>query len=142
MNRITLVTLGVADLPASKAFYERLGWVAADSPPSVAFFRMGRLNFGLYGLDDLAREMGRTADALGRGASSLSVNFDTTDAVDAAFDAARAAGATALRAPAPVEWGGHTSYWSDPDGHVWEYAHNPFWPLDADGWLDPDTDGV
>ena len=137
MNRITLITLGVDDLAASKAFYEGLGWVAADSPPTVAFFPMGRLSFGLYPRADLAREMGRDPDVLGRGASSLSINFPSETAVDDAFAAAVAGGATPLREPSRVEWGGYTAYWSDPDGHVWEYAHNPFWTLDEDGWLVP-----
>lgn len=135
MNRITLITLGVEDLAAAKAFYEGLGWVAAESPPTVAFFRMGRLNFGLYPRVELAREMGRDPDALGCGASSLSINFPSEAAVDEAFADAVARGATPLRRPSPVEWGGYTSYWSDPDGHVWEYGHNPFWPLDENGWL-------
>ena len=140
MNRITLITLGVADLAASKAFYEALGWVASDGPPSVVFFAMGRLNFGLFGREGLAAEQGRDAAALGTGASSLSVNFADRAAVDDAFADALTAGAAPLRTPSPVEWGGYTSYWADPDGHVWEYAHNPFWALDEDGWLAPGQD--
>ena len=135
MNRITLVTLGVRDLAASRAFYEALGWQADPSPPTVVFFRMRGFAFGLYGLDDLAAEQGRGADGLGRGASSLSVNMRDRAEVDGLFAEALAAGATSLRAPSEVHWGGYTSYWADPDGHVWEYAHNPFWSLDDDGWL-------
>ena len=135
MNRITLITLGVADLARSTGFYVRLGWTPEDGPPSVAFFGMRGFYFGLYGLEALAEEQGRTADALGRGASSLSVNFPDRAAVDAAYADATEAGAQPLRPPGEVHWSGYTSYWSDPDGHVWEYAHNPFWPLDKDGWI-------
>lgn len=129
------ITLGVGDLDASKAFYARLGWRPEEGPPGVAFYDCGTFRFGLYGLDDLAREQGRAAADLGRGAMTLAVNWPDADAVDAAFAAALEAGAVAIAAPATMDWGGRSSCWADPDGHVWEYAHNPFWPLDAQGRL-------
>ena len=134
-NRITLITLGVKDVAASRAFYERLGMTALESPPSVAFFDFGTFRFGLFGHDALAAEQGRDPDELGRGAMTLAVNWGTADAVDTAFQIALDAGGKVVKRPANMEWGGYSSYWADPDGHVWEYAFNPDWPLDSDGWI-------
>ncbi len=108
-NRLNLITLGVADLAASKAFYKRLGLVAEDAPPSVAFFAMGGFKLGLFGLDALAQELGRPVSELGRGAMTLSVNWPSEVEVDAAFDAAITAGARAVSRPAKMEWGGYSS---------------------------------
>ena len=136
-DRINLVTLGVRDVAAARAFYERLGFCAEDSPPGVAFFDLGGMKLGLFGRDDLAAEQGRPAEDLGCGATTLAVNWNSTSEVDAAYARAIEAGATALARPVKMEWGGYSSYWADPDGHVWEYAHNPFWTLDAKGRLAP-----
>jgi uncharacterized protein len=134
-QRITLITLGVADLAASRAFYARLGWVDHGSQPGVAFYQMHGAVLGLFGRDDLAKDQGRKGVTLGTGAITLAQNFATEAEVDAAFAAALQAGGTALKAPEKVFWGGYSGYWADPDGHVWELAMNPFWPLAADGSL-------
>lgn len=134
-QRVTLITLGVADLAASKAFYGRLGWQEHGQLPGVAFYQMQGAVLALFGLADLAADQGRAGAALGTGAVTLAQNFATVDAVDAAFAQALAAGATALKPPETAEWGGYSGYWADPDGHVWEVAMNPFWPLAADGSL-------
>lgn len=135
-QRVTLITLGVADLAAARAFYARLGWIEhGQSQPSVAFFQMHGAVLGLFGRDDLAADQGRAGAALGTGAVTLAQNFTTEAEVDAAFSAALAAGGTALKAPEKVFWGGYSGYWADPDGHVWEVAMNPFWPLASDGSL-------
>lgn len=135
-QRVTLITLGVADLAAARAFYARLGWVEhSDSQPGVAFFQMHGQALALFGRDDLAADQGRAGTTLGTGAVTLAQNFTTEAEVDAAFAAALAAGATTLKAPEKVFWGGYSGYWADPDGHVWEVAMNPFWPLNADGSL-------
>jgi hypothetical protein len=135
-QRVTLITLGVADLAAARAFYARLGWIEhGQSQPSVAFFQMHGAVLGLFGRNDLAADQGRAGAALGTGAVTLAQNFTTEAEVDAAFSAALAAGGTALKAPEKVFWGGYSGYWADPDGHVWEVAMNPFWPLAADGSL-------
>ncbi|MEH6774971.1 MAG: VOC family protein, partial [Cereibacter changlensis] len=89
----------------------------------------------LFGLADLAADQGRAGATLGMGAVTLAQNFATEAEVDAAFTQALAAGATALKVPEKVFWGGYSGYWADPDGHVWEVAMNPFWPLAADGSL-------
>lgn len=133
--RVTLITLGVADLAASRAFYARLGWQERDSNDSVAFYQMHGMALGLFGLADLAKDQGRPGATLGMGAVTLAQNFVTEAEVDAAYAAALAAGGTAMKAPEKVFWGGYSGYWSDPDGHVWEVAMNPFWALADDGTL-------
>ncbi len=139
-QRVTLITLGVADLAASEAFYARLGWVKHSGTPGVAFYQMHGAALGLFGVEALAADQGRAGATLGTGAITLAQNFATEAEVDAAFATALAAGGKALKAPEKVFWGGYSGYWSDPDGHVWEVAMNPFWPLAADGslWL-PDA---
>ncbi len=135
-QRVTLITLGVADLPASRSFYARLGWQEhGESQEGVAFYQLNGLALALFGLADLAADQGRAGAALGTGAITLAQNFLTEAEVDAAFEAALAAGATALKRPEKVFWGGYSGYWADPDGHVWEVAMNPYWPLGADGSL-------
>ncbi len=135
-QRITLITLGVADLAAARAFYARLGWQEhGESQPSVAFFQLHGQALALFGRDALAADQGRPGTPLGTGAITLAQNFATEAGVDEAFTAALAAGGTALKAPEKVFWGGYSGYWADPDGHVWEVAMNPFWPLAPDGTL-------
>jgi uncharacterized protein len=135
-QRVTLTTLGVADLDAARAFYARLGWTEhGASQPSVAFYQMHGAVLALFGRADLAADQGRPGVALGTGAVALAQNFATEAEVDAAYAAALAAGGTALKAPEKVFWGGYSGYWADPDGHVWEVAMNPFWPLADDGSL-------
>jgi len=133
--RISLVTLGVEDLARSKAFYAALGWEPAEEAEGAAFYRLDGMALGLFGRAALAEDQGRPGAALGTGAMTLAQNFPDRGAVDAAFARAEAAGASVLKLPEPVFWGGYSGYWADPDGHVWEMAHNPFWPLDADGRL-------
>jgi uncharacterized protein len=134
-QRVTLITLGVADLAASRAFYRRLGWVAHSGTEGVSFYQMNGCVLGLFGRNNLAADQGRPGADLGTGAVTLAQNFTTEAEVDAAYNAALAAGGTALKAPEKVFWGGYSGYWADPDGHVWEVAMNPFWPLNADGSL-------
>lgn len=135
-QRVTLITLGVADLAASRAFYARLGWVEhGDSQEGVAFFQLNGAALALFGAADLAADQGRPGAALGTGAITLAQNFASEAEVDAAYQAALAAGGKPLKAPEKVFWGGFSGYWADPDGHVWEVAMNPFWPLSADGGL-------
>lgn len=134
-QRVTLITLGVADLARAKAFYAALGWRPAQQAEGVAFYQLNGLALGLFGLADLAADQGRPAAALGTGAVTLAQNFATEAEVDAAFAAALDAGATGLKPPEKVVWGGYSGYWADPDGHVWEIAMNPFWPLGEDGSL-------
>jgi len=135
-ERITLITLGVTDMARSRAFYAALGWqIHPESQEKVTFYQANGFAFGLFGLEDLARDQGRPDAALGSGAMTLAQNFATMPEVDAAYAQALAAGATPLKAPEKVFWGGYSGYFADPDGHVWELAMNPFWPLNDDGSL-------
>lgn len=141
-QRVTLITLGVADLEKAKAFYARLGWRESGSQEGVAFYQMLGAVLALFGKTDLAADQGRPGAALGTGAMTLAQNFVTEPDVDAAWEAALSAGATPLKKPQKVFWGGYSGYYADPDGHVWEIAMNPFWPLQPDGSLTlPDAAG-
>lgn len=134
-QRISLVTLGVADLDRARAFYDGLGWQPAELIEGMICYQLHGQALMLFDRDALVADQGRTGAALGTGAITLAQNFESRDDVDAAYTAALAAGASALKRPEPVFWGGYSGYFADPDGHVWEVAHNPFWPLSADGSL-------
>jgi uncharacterized glyoxalase superfamily protein PhnB len=132
---ITLVTLGVADLDRARAFYAALGWEAAEMGEGVVFIQLAGQVLALFGIDDLAKDQGRQRLEPGSGALTLARNFATEAEVDAAFELAISAGGQVLKRPEKVFWGGYSGYFADPDGHVWELAMNPFWPLSADGTL-------
>lgn len=136
---ISLVTLGVRDVPASTRFYESLGFGLSPSSVEgeVSFFRTSGGLLGLYGEADLAadaRAEPRTTQGF-RGVT-VSINVDSPASVDSALAAAAAAGATIPQPGHAAEWGGYTGYFADPDGHLWEVAHNPFWTLGPDGLPD------
>lgn len=134
-QRVTLITLGVRDLDRAKAFYGSLGWRPAREVEGTAFYQLHGQALALFGLDDLAEDQGRPGAGLGTGAATLAQNFRSEEAVDAAFARAESAGAEVLKRPVATSWGGYSGYWADPDGHVWELAFNPFWPLGEDGTL-------
>lgn len=131
--RLSLVTLAVQDVARSRRFYEALGWRASSaSQEGVAFFDCGGIVLALYSREALAADTGRAVPPSGP-AVTLARNVAAPDDVEPAVDAMLAAGATLLRAPARAEWGGIVAYLADPDGHVWEIAHNPYWPFDPEG---------
>ncbi|WP_296431385.1 VOC family protein [Yoonia sp.] len=134
-QRVTLITLGVADLGRAKAFYAALGWTPAADEGEVVFYQMNGMVLGFFGLEPLAKDQGRPDAKLGTGAMTLAQNFTTDAQVDAAYALALRAGATPLKAPEKVFWGGYSGYYADPDGHVWEVAQNPFWDVSPDGSL-------
>lgn len=134
-QRVTLITLGARDLARARAFYEALGWTPTRPQEGVVFYQMHGAVLALFGLADLAEDQGRAGATLGTGAMTLAQNFTTEAEVDAAFALALSAGATSLKKPQKVFWGGYSGYYADPDGHVWEVAMNPFWPLAPDGSL-------
>ena len=136
-NRITLITLGVSDLARARSFYETLGWQLDEATDDMAFYALDGAKFGLYSLSKLAEDLNRPAETLGTGAMALAQNFSTREEVDTAFARALAAGAKAIQHPQSVFWGGYSGSFTDPDGHLWEYAMNPFWKLDGDGHLMP-----
>lgn len=127
-QRVHLITLGVDDPSASAAFYEALGWTRVDSPDGVIAFDLFGATLGLYPRADLARDMGRDLPR-GSGSMTLSCNVREKSEVAEVIDAARAAGATILRDPHDIFWGGHIAYFTDPDEHIWEVAWNPHAPL-------------
>ncbi len=135
-ERVTLITLGVADLARSRGFYQAWGWrTHPASMPELVLFQLNGCALSLFAREALAADQGRAGQALGTGALTLAQNFPSEADVDACYALGLRAGATALKPPQKVFWGGYSSYLSDPDGHVWELAHNPFWPLAADGTL-------
>ncbi len=129
---LSLVTLAVDDVAKARAFYERLGWRAsADSRDGVAFFDCGGSVLSLYGRRDLEGDCGRD---VGRpGGMTLALNVEDAAAVAGAAQAFVDAGGTLVREPLTAHWGGTIAFVADPDGHLWEIAHNPFWPLDGRG---------
>ena len=134
--RVSLVTLAVRDVPRSTAFYEALGWPLspASVPGEVSFFNTAGGLLGIWGHDQLAADAGLPAGPppAYRGAV-YSVNLESPADVDALLARAVEAGAMLSRAAAKTEWGGYNGYFLDPDGHLWEVAHNPDWPLGEDG---------
>jgi hypothetical protein len=135
MNRVTFITLAVADLARARAYYEALGWEAESAMDEVAFYAMRGQKLGLFTLEGLAKETGRSVDDLKTGAMTLAQNQPSPEAVDAAFAHAVACGASPVTEPFKTDWGGYSSYVADPDGHLWEFACNPFSPLDEDGHI-------
>jgi predicted lactoylglutathione lyase len=132
-QRLSLVTLGVADLARARAFYERLGWVTRAEPEDdVVFFQTAGMIVGLWNRDRLAEDSG-VADGGGWGGVTLALNVRSPGEVDAAIADARAAGAHIARDGAETFWGGYSGVFIDPDGHPWEVAHNPHWTLGDDG---------
>jgi predicted lactoylglutathione lyase len=129
--RINLITLGVADLAASRAFYEALGFTASPaSQDEVVFFQVGPVVLGLFGKDALAEDA-QLPHGPGRpGAITLACNLESESAVDAMLGKAQKIGATILKPPQKVFWGGYSGYFADPDGHPWEVAYNPFFPIE------------
>lgn len=131
--RISLVTIGVADLARSRRFYEGLGWESASTPDDdVVFFQSGGMVFGLWDRARLAEDSG-VEDSGGWGGVTLAHNVPSPAEVDQLIERARGAGAVIVREPAATFWGGYSGAFTDPDGHPWEVAHNPFWPIDATG---------
>jgi predicted lactoylglutathione lyase len=132
---ISLITLGVLDLARSQAFYAALGWEARVALDGVVFIQLAGQVLGLFPLKELAKDQGRAGVELGFGALTLARNFGSEAEVDAGFELALGAGAAVVKRPEKVFWGGYSGYFADPDGHVWELAWNPAWPLGPEGTL-------
>lgn len=135
MGYVSLITLGVADLARAERFYTALGW--DRSPASVDgvvtfLIGTGRMVLSLYGRDALAHDSGVAAAGDGRSVA-LAVNVASPAQVRRLAERAVAAGGRVTAAPAQADWGGTTAYVTDPDGHLWEVAHNPGFPLADDG---------
>ncbi len=131
-QRLSLVTLGVADLDRARSFYEALGWQASGPTDDVVFFQAGAIVLGLWGRADLARDT-VVDDAGGWGGITLAHNVRSPAEVDATLAEVEAAGGSIRRPGARTEWGGYSGVFADVDGHSWEVAHNPFWTVTEGG---------
>ncbi len=134
-QRVSLITLGVKDVAAARAFYERLGWTASSNE-QVVFFDIGGWMLGLYGQSALSKDSGLTDKHPVPGGITLGYNTRTRDEVDHFMGAVEEAGATILNAPVEMPWGGYVGYFADPEGHPWEISWVPFFPIQEDGSLE------
>jgi catechol 2,3-dioxygenase-like lactoylglutathione lyase family enzyme len=132
-QRLSLVTLGVADLDRARRFYEALGWRRHGAHAEVVFFQAGGMVLALWSRQALAADA--KVPAAGRGFRGIALAYNTRsrDEVDAVLEEAKTAGATIPKPAEEASWGGYTGYFADPDGHLWEVAWNPDWKIAADG---------
>ena len=132
-QRLSLITLGVADLERARAFYTALGWRSNTDPSiEVCFFQAGGMVVALWDRAKLAEDSG-VEDTGGWGGVTLAYNTRSDAEVDEVVAQAEAAGAEIPRRPGPTFWGGYSGIFIDPDGHPWEVAHNPRWTVTDDG---------
>lgn len=131
-QRLSLVTLGVADLGRAERFYTALGWERGNDDDEVAFFQCGGVVVALWDRGALAEDSA-VADHGGWGGVTLALNLRSPEEVDDVLSQADAAGAVIGRPGAETSWGGYSGVFIDPDGHPWEVAHNPFWTVTDDG---------
>jgi predicted lactoylglutathione lyase len=134
---ISMITLGVLDPAAATAFYERLGFTRSSaSQDAVTFIQAGAVVLGLFGRDALKEDAKAGSIWTGNGGTAIAMNCASEAEVDTMMAAAKAAGARILKSAEKTLWGGYSGYFADPDGHAWEVAYNPFWPLDKTGRID------
>ena len=136
-QRLSIVTLGVADVKRSSLFYQALGWKpAAASDDNIVWFATSGSALGLFETGELAADIGVPNEARsGFRGTTLAINLHSVEAVDEAWAAALEAGATAIKPPQTAVWGGHSGYFADPDGHYWELVCAPGFSLDENGKL-------
>jgi len=133
-QRVSLITLGVADLKRSREFYERLGWRRSMAKAEgVVFFQAGGMALALYPRDELAKDAEIAPDGHGFCGISLAYNARSREEVDLVLAEVQAAGAKLLKPAQEAFWGGYSGYFSDPDGFPWEVAWNPSFPIMEDG---------
>lgn len=133
-QRVSIVTLGVADLKQSREFFERLGWHRSMAKAEdIVFFQAGGIALALFRRDELARDANVPNDGHGFGGFSLAYNARSREEVDSVLGQAEAAGATILKPAHDASWGGYSGYFSDLDGFLWEVAWNPYFPIAPDG---------
>jgi catechol 2,3-dioxygenase-like lactoylglutathione lyase family enzyme len=135
-QRLSLVTIGVADVGRATQFYEAIGWrrdgEVDNEQDHVSFFQGPGMVIALWGRAKLAADS-VVEDTGGWGGITLAYNVSSPEEVDAVLDEARAAGATIGRPGEATFWGGYSGVFIDPDGHPWEVAHNPHWTVHPDG---------
>jgi uncharacterized protein len=134
---LSIVTLGVADVAAAASFYRGIGWrQASSSMAEIAWFDLGGPWLGLFGTDDLAADAGVEAAHGPFDRVTLALNVPDEAAVDAALSRAAQVGGSLVKPAVRAEWGGYSGYFADPDGHLWEIAYNPMFPIEADGTIE------
>ena len=132
--RLSLLTLGVADIARSRAFYEAMGLQASsESKADVTFFQLGGVVLALFGRSALAADAHSADSSPGFSGIAMAWNVASPPQVDAALAQASSCGGRIIKQGQKVFWGGYSGYFADPDGHLWEVAHNPFWTLDTSG---------
>ena len=133
---VSMIGIGTADLARSVAFYETLGWRRSSaSTDNMVFMRLANLALGLHPRSMLAEDVGVPEAGEGFRAITFAHNVASRDAVKAAFAIVRAAGGTIVKEPVEAHWGGYSGYFADPDGNLWEIAHNPFVELADHGTM-------
>jgi catechol 2,3-dioxygenase-like lactoylglutathione lyase family enzyme len=132
-QRVSVITLGVAELARARAFYEALGWSGTTLDDDITFFQAGGMIVSLWSRQKLAGDSGIDEDRGGWGGVTLGYNVGSPEEVDAVIARAEAAGARVSRPGGTTFWGGYSGVFIDPDGHPWEVAHNPHWALRPDG---------
>jgi len=136
-QRLSIVTLGVSDLPRSREFYERLGWRKSPaSSEEIVFFQAGGMALALYPRAELAKDANVLAGGTGFGGITLAYNARSREEVDQVLAEAKTAGANVPKPAQDAFWGGYSGYFSDPDGFLWEVAWNPFFPISAEGAIE------
>ena len=137
-QQLHLITLGVRDLNTALKFYEDgLGWKKSEaSQGDVAFFSMGGVVLSLYPRDKLAEDAAIPAHGTGFEGITLAYNTRSREEVDEVLRQAAQLGAEIVKPAQEVFWGGYSGYFTDPDGHLWEVAWNPFFPFDEAGRLE------
>jgi catechol 2,3-dioxygenase-like lactoylglutathione lyase family enzyme len=134
--RATLVTLGVSDVARAARFYQTLGMKrGVKAAKDVAFFEAGAIVLSLYGRSDLAKDAGIENSRPGFSGVALAFNVEEEASVEKVLEAAIAAGGRMIKPAQRAFWGGYSGYFADPDGHLWEVAHNPGFPLDKEGQI-------
>ena len=131
--RLSFITLGVSDLVRSKRFYsDVLGWEPFQDTGGIVMYRLNGMVLSLYGQHELMEDAQAKND--GKGSRfTLAQCLGSTEEVDALFAVLKKHGVTITKEPVKVFWGGYSGYFADPDGHLWEIAHNPFLEMDAVG---------
>ncbi len=133
-QRLTLVTLGVSDFERARQFYQALGWQPSSaSQQNVAFFDLNGVVLSIYPRHLLAEDANVADSTPGFSGVTLAYNAESEAEVDRVIAHAVSVGAKQVKRPQKVFWGGYSGYFADPDGHLWEVAHNPFFPFDSDG---------
>ncbi len=133
-QRLSLITLGVADLARARRFYEDgLGWTKNNPEEEVAFYQLNGLVLAVWARADLVEDAGITDSGATFSGIALAFNTRSHDEVDVILAEAQSAGGSVLKSAEETPWGGYSGYFADPDGHTWEVAWNPGWSIDEAG---------